>query len=111
MKHHQAFVHKFRGKKILVIGDVMLDKYIWGKVERISPEAPVPVVAVSKETFVPGGAANTAAIGTPAMKNTKLPCVVVNKRKSIAAPPATHKNCLSVKGPTNFVSVSMNCGS
>ena len=61
MKQHQALVHRFRGKKILVIGDVMLDKYIWGKVERISPEAPVPIVAVSKETFVPGGAANTAA--------------------------------------------------
>lgn len=61
MKRHQEIVHKFKGKKILVIGDIMLDKYIWGKVDRISPEAPVPVVAVTKETYAPGGAANTAA--------------------------------------------------
>jgi rfaE bifunctional protein kinase chain/domain len=50
----------FPGKKILVVGDVMLDEYIWGSVRRISPEAPVPVVEVQRRTFVPGGAANTA---------------------------------------------------
>lgn len=49
-----------KGKKVLVIGDVMLDEFIWGKVSRISPEAPVPVVAVEKSTYVPGGAANVA---------------------------------------------------
>lgn len=43
---------------ILVVGDLMLDRFIWGKVSRISPEAPVPVVDVQSETFVPGGAAN-----------------------------------------------------
>jgi D-beta-D-heptose 7-phosphate kinase/D-beta-D-heptose 1-phosphate adenosyltransferase len=51
----------FPGKKILVVGDVMLDEYIWGSVRRISPEAPVPVVEVQRRTFVPGGAANTAS--------------------------------------------------
>ncbi len=50
----------FKGKKILVIGDIMLDKSIWGDVTRISPEAPVQVVNVGKETYAPGGAANTA---------------------------------------------------
>jgi rfaE bifunctional protein kinase chain/domain len=50
----------FKGKTILVIGDIMLDKYIWGNVERISPEAPVQVVKVEKENYVPGGAANVA---------------------------------------------------
>ena len=50
----------FKGKKILVIGDIMLDKYIWGEVSRISPEAPVQVVNVLKETFEAGGAANVA---------------------------------------------------
>ena len=50
----------FKGKKIGVIGDLMLDHFIWGDVERISPEAPVPVILVEKETFIPGGAANTA---------------------------------------------------
>jgi len=50
----------FKGKKILVVGDIMLDKYIWGDVSRISPEAPVQVVNVIKETFEAGGAANVA---------------------------------------------------
>ena len=45
---------------ILVIGDVMLDKYVWGTVERISPEAPVPIVHGSRSTHCPGGAANVA---------------------------------------------------
>jgi len=53
-------VEQFKDKKILVIGDVMLDKYIWGDVSRISPEAPVQVVNVVKESYSPGGAANVA---------------------------------------------------
>ena len=52
---------KFSDLKIAVIGDLILDKYIYGKVERISPEAPVPIVTVQRESFVPGGAANVAA--------------------------------------------------
>ncbi|MCH7761631.1 D-glycero-beta-D-manno-heptose-7-phosphate kinase [candidate division TA06 bacterium] len=48
----------FKGKKVLVIGDLMLDRYLWGAVSRISPEAPVPVVEVFKETVSLGGAAN-----------------------------------------------------
>lgn len=51
---------KFKDTKILVIGDVMLDSYWWGKVERISPEAPVPVVNISKREYRLGGAANVA---------------------------------------------------
>jgi D-beta-D-heptose 7-phosphate kinase/D-beta-D-heptose 1-phosphate adenosyltransferase len=47
-------------KKLLVVGDVMLDKYIWGEVGRISPEAPVPIVLATHETHQPGGAANVA---------------------------------------------------
>ncbi|HVU08417.1 MAG TPA: D-glycero-beta-D-manno-heptose-7-phosphate kinase [Verrucomicrobiae bacterium] len=46
--------------KILVVGDVMLDQFIWGSVARISPEAPVPVVDFERESFMPGGAANVA---------------------------------------------------
>ncbi len=45
---------------MLVVGDVMLDKYIWGDVERISPEAPVPVVRATWQNERPGGAANVA---------------------------------------------------
>lgn len=48
----------FTGKKVAVIGELMLDSYIWGRVSRISPEAPVPVVHVKKKTFCLGGAAN-----------------------------------------------------
>ena len=47
-------------RRILVVGEMMLDEFIWGKVARISPEAPVPVVDVVKETFNAGGAANVA---------------------------------------------------
>ena len=50
----------FKNKKILVVGDIMLDKYIWGDVSRISPEAPVQVVNVARETYEPGGASNVA---------------------------------------------------
>ncbi|MCX7716311.1 MAG: PfkB family carbohydrate kinase, partial [Endomicrobia bacterium] len=55
-----SIIKKFDGKKILVVGDIMLDKYIWGNVERISPEAPVPVVEVVKETQNLGGCGNVA---------------------------------------------------
>jgi D-glycero-beta-D-manno-heptose-7-phosphate kinase len=51
-------LNNFAGKKVAVIGDLMLDVYIWGKVSRISPEAPVPVVHVKKKTYCLGGAAN-----------------------------------------------------
>src|SRR4026208_1103774 len=46
--------------RLLVIGDIMLDQFIWGHVARISPEAPVPVVEFDRESFIPGGAANVA---------------------------------------------------
>ncbi|MEW6306159.1 MAG: D-glycero-beta-D-manno-heptose-7-phosphate kinase [Verrucomicrobiota bacterium] len=46
--------------RVLVVGDVMLDQFIWGRVARISPEAPVPVVEFERESFMPGGAANVA---------------------------------------------------
>ncbi len=46
--------------RVLVVGDVMLDQFIWGKVVRISPEAPVPVVDFVRESYMPGGAANVA---------------------------------------------------
>lgn len=52
---------RFRSLRTLVIGDLMLDHFIWGSVSRISPEAPVPVVEVRRETELPGGAGNVAA--------------------------------------------------
>ena len=56
----EKYIRDFGAKRILVIGDVMLDRFIWGRVSRISPEAPVPVVAVEKEEVYSGGAANVA---------------------------------------------------
>ncbi|HEY3197115.1 MAG TPA: D-glycero-beta-D-manno-heptose-7-phosphate kinase [Nitrospirales bacterium] len=56
----QAHIKKFKGGKVLVIGDLILDQYIWGPVSRISPEAPVPIVNVSSETMHLGGAANVS---------------------------------------------------
>lgn len=50
----------FNDQKVLIIGDVMIDAYIWGAIERISPEAPVPVVRVTKRDYRLGGAANVA---------------------------------------------------
>jgi D-beta-D-heptose 7-phosphate kinase/D-beta-D-heptose 1-phosphate adenosyltransferase len=51
---------QFPSKRILVVGDLMLDEFVWGRVSRISPEAPVPVVEVLRESYYPGGAANVA---------------------------------------------------
>ena len=50
----------FARSKILVIGDLMLDEFLWGKVTRISPEAPVPILEVQRRAAYPGGAANVA---------------------------------------------------
>ncbi len=58
--------------RILVVGDVMLDHFIWGHVRRISPEAPVPIVEVTREEFYPGGAANVARNISPFSPHTHL---------------------------------------
>jgi len=53
-------IARFRKIRVLVVGDLILDEFIWGEVSRISPEAPVPVVWVKKESYMPGGASNVA---------------------------------------------------
>jgi len=57
----QKYLARFPASRVLVLGDVMVDEYVWGTVSRISPEAPVPVVAVRGESVKAGGAANVAA--------------------------------------------------
>jgi D-glycero-beta-D-manno-heptose-7-phosphate kinase len=59
-KRAAALLKKFARRRVLVLGDLMLDRYVYGSVHRISPEAPVPVVKVVKETSMPGGASNVA---------------------------------------------------
>jgi D-beta-D-heptose 7-phosphate kinase/D-beta-D-heptose 1-phosphate adenosyltransferase len=60
LKRAKSLALKFRRQKILVVGDLMLDRYIYGSVSRLSPEAPVPIVLVRDEKNMPGGAANVA---------------------------------------------------
>ncbi|MFH0866996.1 MAG: bifunctional ADP-heptose synthase [Bacteroidota bacterium] len=68
--------NNFSSLRIMVIGDVMIDSYLWGKVERISPEAPVPIVAVNKRENRPGGAANVA-LNLTALGAVPILCSVV----------------------------------
>lgn len=68
----------FNTKRVLIIGDVMVDSYIWGKVERISPEAPVPVVAVQRKENRLGGAANVALNVKALGANSVLAAVIGN---------------------------------
>lgn len=59
-QRRREIISRFHEGKILVVGDVIVDEFLWGKVSRISREAPIPVVEVLRESFMPGGAANTA---------------------------------------------------
>ena len=69
-------IAKFSSAKIFVVGDLMLDEFIWGKVSRISPEAPIPVVKVNSETAIPGGAGNVAVNLTSLGAKAKLSGVI-----------------------------------
>jgi D-beta-D-heptose 7-phosphate kinase/D-beta-D-heptose 1-phosphate adenosyltransferase len=71
-KRAKHLVSTARGARILVVGDVMLDHFIWGNVARISPEAPVPVVDFESENLMPGGAANVARNLTALDANVEL---------------------------------------
>ena len=54
----RGLIRRFAGTRVLVIGDLMLDQFVWGDVSRISPEAPVPIVRVRRQEGRPGGAGN-----------------------------------------------------
>ncbi len=74
----EQILNRFPGKTILIIGDVMLDEFIWGRVRRISPEAPVPVVEVTEETYRLGGSGNVAA-NIRALDGTPIPIGVIGR--------------------------------
>jgi len=80
MKKQKLFniIKKFDGKNVLIVGDIMLDRYVWGNVERISPEAPVPVVEVIKETQTLGGCGNVANNITSVGGNVRIITIVGN---------------------------------
>ena len=77
----REIVNQFQQKRILVIGDVMIDSYLRGNVNRVSPEAPVPIVSLQKEEDRLGGAANVA-INLVAMGASAIICSVIGKDKS-----------------------------
>ncbi len=68
--HLASLIDTMASRRLLVVGDVMLDHFVWGNVRRISPEAPVPVVEVVRETLFPGGAANVARNLSPFTKHS-----------------------------------------
>ncbi|MBL9170130.1 MAG: D-glycero-beta-D-manno-heptose-7-phosphate kinase [Verrucomicrobiales bacterium] len=105
----QALLKRAGDARVLVIGDVMLDQFIWGSVGRISPEAPVPIVDFERESFIPGGAANVArnlaALGCPA----KIYSVVGDDRAGEQLQnllSAQHVNCRHLlRHPKRFTSI------
>jgi len=91
----------FSGKRIVVLGDVMLDEFIWGRVRRISPEAPVPVVEVDRQTLALGGAGNVVS-NLVALGATAIPIGVIGDdsdahrlRSAFAALSAGDKSLIS----------------
>lgn len=77
----QELFDSFARQKVVVLGDVMIDAYLWGRVDRISPEAPVPIVAVQKKENRPGGAANVA-INILAMGAKPILCSVIGNDRN-----------------------------
>jgi D-beta-D-heptose 7-phosphate kinase/D-beta-D-heptose 1-phosphate adenosyltransferase len=75
-RRFDSILAAFPGKRVLVVGDVMLDEYVWGDARRISPEAPVLVVETRQRTYAPGGAAN-AAVNAVALRGDAHLCGVV----------------------------------
>ena len=71
-------LERFKEARILVIGDFILDQFVWGSVKRISPEAPVPVVKVERESFMPGGSLNVAN-NIRSLQGQVCPCGVVGR--------------------------------
>ncbi len=78
MKNLKELFENFNDKNILVVGDVMIDAYLWGKVERISPEAPIPIVTSTKRENRLGGAANVA-LNIQSLGANPILCGVVGK--------------------------------
>ncbi len=75
---YQNALCAFGDATVLVIGDIMLDKYTYGTVERISPEGPIPIVKVTKEEYIPGGSANVAS-NIASLGGRALMCGIIGK--------------------------------
>jgi D-beta-D-heptose 7-phosphate kinase/D-beta-D-heptose 1-phosphate adenosyltransferase len=90
--------------RLLVVGDVMLDQFLWGRVARISPEAPVPVLEFERESFMPGGAANVARNLTALGANVELFGIAANDsagRQLRRLLVSNHVNCDGIVAVSN----------
>ena len=87
----------FSQKSILVIGDVMLDKFMWGKADRISPEAPVPIISVDQISHSPGGAANVALNLSKLSANAHILAIVGDDNESKLLEDSLIKDGVKVK--------------
>ena len=72
----QKLIEKMAGSRVLVIGDIMLDRYVYGRVDRISPESPVPILSITRETRMLGGAGNTLSNLAHLKCDANIICVV-----------------------------------
>ncbi|HOZ31205.1 MAG TPA: bifunctional ADP-heptose synthase [Bacteroidales bacterium] len=91
----KEYLQTFKTKKVLIIGDVMVDSYMWGKVNRISPEAPIPVVSVTNSEYRLGGAANVAININSLGATTYLCSVIGNDEKAKVFKSLLNENKLS----------------
>ena len=88
----------FKNKKVLIVGDAMIDSYMWGEIKRISPEAPVPIVNINKYEKRLGGAANVA-LNVKSMGAQPILCSVIgNKKNSIVFKNLMKESNLSIEG-------------
>ena len=103
-------LRKISRLRILVVGDVMLDRYIWGDATRISPEAPVPVIDIDRETWTAGGAGNVglniASLGARCTvagyfgeddAGRKLTAALQEKKIATVATPGTHQTIMKTR--------------
>lgn len=94
----EKIFNDFEGLKVLIIGDIMIDSYLWGNVDRISPEAPVPIVAVKKRENRLGGAANVA-LNVKSLGAVPILCTVIgNDLKGAEFVDLLEKENLSTQG-------------
>lgn len=98
LKRFLDILEKIHRARVLVVGDVILDHYIWGKVRRINPEAPVPVVEVERVTFKLGGAANVAAGVTALGGNAELVGLIGDDVYGFEVRKLLHENGISPEG-------------
>ncbi len=95
-------VHAISGASVLVVGDIMLDRFVYGKVERISPESPVPVLSVTRENIMLGGAGNTLANLINLDCNGQVLSVIGNDEEGRVLKELAHKNGVDSAGLLGF---------